>query len=379
MGPSLIEETHVTRSSGMTYARRLTPEHIRRYALAGLFAGAMIAMLMILFAGTNVKKVTIVADGKETVVQTTSSRVADVLKEYGIPWSEHDRISVSPEETLRNGATISIAYTVPVELTVGGETKQAYTVGKTVGEALADLNISVGELDKVLPSLDAPIYDKVALKVVRVEKILEQQIGEIPFQVLTQNDANLLKGKEQIVQEGKPGLLVKQVETVFEDGVAVGQAVVSEVVQENSVNKVVAVGTKNPVVVLSSTSPNIDEVTKNGVTFEYKQILNNVSLTAYTAGVKSTGKDESHPQYGKTYTGTTVMEGRTIAVDPKLVPLGWWVYIEGLGFRRAEDIGSAVKGNHIDVYFDSEDYALRFGLKRGYTVYVVGPTRPSDN
>ena len=82
-------------------------------------------------------------------------------------------------------------------------------------------------------------------------------------------------------------------------------------------------------------------------------MLKNVTLTAYSAGVASTGKAKSHPEYGITASGTTVTEGRTIAVDPKVIPMGWWVYIEGIGFRRAEDTGSAVKGNKIDVYFES--------------------------
>jgi 3D (Asp-Asp-Asp) domain-containing protein len=74
-----------------------------------------------------------------------------------------------------------------------------------------------------------------------------------------------------------------------------------------------------------------------------------------------------------------VTEGRTIAVDPKVIPIGWWVYIEGIGLRRAEDIGSGVKGNKIDVYFDNLDYAKRFGLKRGYKVYIIGKDKPASS
>jgi len=78
-----------------------------------------------------------------------------------------------------------------------------------------------------------------------------------------------------------------------------------------------------------------------------------------------------------TSTGVKVQEGRTIAVDPDVIPLGWWVYIEGFGFRRAEDTGSAVKGKIIDIYFDSEETVKRFGTKKGYTVYVIGPVKPT--
>jgi 3D (Asp-Asp-Asp) domain-containing protein len=59
--------------------------------------------------------------------------------------------------------------------------------------------------------------------------------------------------------------------------------------------------------------------------------------------------------------------------------MGWWVYIDGVGFRRAEDKGSAVKGKKIDVYFDSESHAHKFGTKKGYTVYVIGPKKPVTN
>jgi len=97
----------------------------------------------------------------------------------------------------------------------------------------------------------------------------------------------------------------------------------------------------------------------------------NATLTAYTAGYESTGKRPGDPAYGITYSGTRVKEGRTIAVDPEVIPLGSQVYIEGLGIRTAEDIGSAIKGNRIDVYMDDVEEALEFGVKKNVKVYVL--------
>ena len=68
---------------------------------------------------------------------------------------------------------------------------------------------------------------------------------------------------------------------------------------------------------------------------------------------------------GITATGTQVTAGRTIAVDPSVIPYGTQVYIEGYGWRIAEDCGGAVKSNHIDVAVDTHSQALSMGTKTG--------------
>lgn len=99
------------------------------------------------------------------------------------------------------------------------------------------------------------------------------------------------------------------------------------------------------------------------------------TLTAYTAGYESTGKKPGHPAYGITASGAKVKENHTIAVDPKVIPLGTLVYIEGIGVRKAEDTGSAIKGNKIDVYIPDVEEAIDFGVKKQVKVYVLDSSR----
>lgn len=74
----------------------------------------------------------------------------------------------------------------------------------------------------------------------------------------------------------------------------------------------------------------------------------------------------------RTSTGVYPKSDRTIAVDPKVIPYGSIVYIEGVGARIAEDCGSAVKNNVIDVFVDvTQDEALKMGRKK-VKVYLIG-------
>lgn len=72
-----------------------------------------------------------------------------------------------------------------------------------------------------------------------------------------------------------------------------------------------------------------------------------------------------------TSTGTTPVEGTTIAVDPKVIPYGTKVYIPE--FKRtfiAEDCGSAIKGNRIDIFMNSYDACMNWGF-RTITIYIL--------
>lgn len=102
--------------------------------------------------------------------------------------------------------------------------------------------------------------------------------------------------------------------------------------------------------------------------------LGEFKITHYCACPKCCGKDESDPWYGITSTGTRATEGRTIAVDPKVIPYGSEVllrYADGTEHTYiAEDCGGAIKSKRIDVYMDSHRAALVEGVKYA-EVYLV--------
>jgi len=107
-----------------------------------------------------------------------------------------------------------------------------------------------------------------------------------------------------------------------------------------------------------------------------------VVATGYTAGYESTGKTPDHPQYGITYSGAKVRRDlySTIAADLNVFPLGTILFIPGYGYGVVADKGSAIKGNKIDLYFETvEDVYSQWG-KKTVKVYVVemGTGRVTD-
>ena len=79
-------------------------------------------------------------------------------------------------------------------------------------------------------------------------------------------------------------------------------------------------------------------------------------ITHYCSCMECCGKTD-----GITASGTKAKEGRTIAVDPDIIPLGSEVIINGHSYR-AEDIGGLIDGNRIDVYVSSHERAWELGV-----------------
>lgn len=95
------------------------------------------------------------------------------------------------------------------------------------------------------------------------------------------------------------------------------------------------------------------------------QYLGKYKLTAYCGCKKCSGKWGT-----RTASGKKAKQGRTIAVDKKKIKLGSKIKINGKTYV-AEDVGSGVKGKHIDVFFKSHKQTMRFGKKTGVKVYKV--------
>lgn len=91
-----------------------------------------------------------------------------------------------------------------------------------------------------------------------------------------------------------------------------------------------------------------------------------MEATAYYPGPECTGK---YAARGLTYTGKKAGYG-FVAVDPNVIPLGTRLYIEGYGEAEAADIGGAIKGNIVDLCFETYQEAVNYGRKR-IKVYLL--------
>ena len=96
-------------------------------------------------------------------------------------------------------------------------------------------------------------------------------------------------------------------------------------------------------------------------------------LTAYCPCSECCDQWGGSPTGKTTSIGVGAYEGVTFAVDPKVIPYGSKIYVEGVGVGIATDCGGGIKGNRIDVYFTNHNEALKFGRAGGvpHTVYII--------
>lgn len=106
------------------------------------------------------------------------------------------------------------------------------------------------------------------------------------------------------------------------------------------------------------------------------EYLGEFEVTHYCHCEQCCGKKPDHPAYKITSSGALVKEGHTVAVDTDIIPFGTklkLVYPDGTERNLvAEDRGSAIRQNRLDVYMESHQRALRAGRIHGVRVYKTG-------
>lgn len=292
------------------------------------------------------KQVEILGSNERKSVWTTASTVEELLKDEGIPLTEHDKVKPKIETKIEHNLSIQIEKAFTTVLVDGGKEKRVWTTSTTVADFLEHHGVSLKEQDRVEPQQDKMVTKDTVVKVIRVEKVTDVVEEPVEYAVVTKSDSSLSKGEEKVVTKGQEGLVKREYEVTLENGEEVSRTLLKETQVKESQNKIVVVGTK-----VSS-----EPVSRGASSSVGKEFY--VSSTAYTANCNGCS--------GVTATGFNLHENpnaKVIAVDPNVIPLGSKVYVEGYGYAIAADTGGAIKGNKIDVFFPTREQAYRWGVR----------------
>lgn len=90
---------------------------------------------------------------------------------------------------------------------------------------------------------------------------------------------------------------------------------------------------------------------------KHLKFLGKFKITYYDLSYESCNKNPTDKDYAHTYSGAIAREGVTVAVDKRVISLGSYIFIDGIGCRVAQDTGNKVIGNHIDVFVNNFSYS----------------------
>lgn len=248
------------------------------------------------------------------------------------------------------------------EIDNNGVVKTYKTSCKTVKELLSDLKIKVDDDDIVIPDLDTELKSEGKISIIKVDvKVIEKEV-EAPFKTIKKKNKELTHKQSKILIQGVNGKNKVKCKEYYAGDKLIKEEVIHVETLVKPIDQVFEEGTK-------------DVFTNDRGDFTARKAIKMVA-TAYEAGPRSTGKRPGDKGYGITASGARAKRG-TVAVDPRVIPLGTKLYIKSLtpgvpdyGFAIAQDTGGAIKGNKIDLFMDTVWECLQFG-RRPVMVYIL--------
>lgn len=294
-------------------------EHKRSISIIKIICVSLILLALsgagVMVMATQVNTVTItLASGYQLTVFTNKTNVADILSENNIVIEENERVTpdLNQEITTENSIVIR------------DKSIQEIQVAK-----ISESGIET-TLEEILDS-----YSPVVEKIVTEEE-------EIPFETITKDVSNSSENtKNKVIQQGENGVKQVTYKIKYKNEQEIERTKLSEVIIKQPKDKIVQV--QNNVTTRSTAA------TRGTGVQVYK-------VTGYCACKKCCGKTN-----GITASGTQATAGRTVAASSQF-SFGTKLSINGTTYT-VEDRGGAIKGNKIDVYFNTHAEALAWGVK----------------
>lgn len=311
------------------------------WIIAGL-AVILVAGAALGFALTR-KTVTLVDSGKELTIKTRCASVSALLAEKNVQLGPQDRVIPEPTAKLSDRSRVEIKRAHRISLVADRETSEFRSSADTVGDILNEKQIALNSTDIVKPEVGEKVTGDTEIRVVRVKTVTEEQKAPIAYDVRRVPNSEMARGISRTVVRGQNGEEQQTWSVTYHDGQVVSRHLVDRKTVANPTESVVQVGTGQT-------------VSRGGETIRFREAME-VTATAYT----HTGSNTAcgvWPEYG------------VVAVDPRVIPLGTRMYVEGYGHATALDTGGAIRGSRIDVFLESVGEASRWGV-RTVKVYLL--------
>ena len=289
-----------------------------------------------------------------TTTARTAGGVMDELAEEGdsnifslngneFSFSEADVLDMNADTPVTDGMTIGIRHATETSAKIAGKRQTLRLVPGTIEENLKFNGIAYDDDDEISPHLEDKAAPDTRITVDEVHYAVEEKTEKVEAVDKVILDPSLTSGVQE-TSEGNDGEGIFTYRTKYVNGKETGtEREVKEWITEPHDN-VLRLGT--------SATGNSGEYTV-ARTFT-------ANTTAYTARPGAGGA-----------LGLGVHLG-TCAVDPGFVSLRSELWIEDYGYAFANDTGSAVKGNVVDLYMNSTGQCISWG-RRNKTAYVLVP------
>lgn len=189
------------------------------------------------------KKVWINDNGLIFETQTTTGKVADLLKEKNLYLKAGDKISPEEKEVLLPGSRVEIRRALNLKIEVDGKKLKASTLSRNIYGTLLENGVQLGRLDKTSPELSALPEENLTIVVTRINVEEKTEKEEIAFKTVQKTDDKLSWREKKIQQKGKKGLREIKLKITYRNSKEISRVVLEKKILEEPQEEIVVQGT----------------------------------------------------------------------------------------------------------------------------------------